>query len=183
MATAAASERPSGGGSSAALRSPAPPERLLSPAGYLAVAVGMVVAMVLVMRATAAFQEPGGPGPSHDTYDEVDLGQVNWDLSPEATGLVREPFMLRIIVVLNPKVRDLAALKLQVERRRNLFRDIMWSEILSTKTEADLRKPAVVEAMKAEIRQRLNAELGGPRDGQEMIDRVIFPDRKLPERR
>lgn len=183
MATTAANDRPGAAGSSAPLRTPAPPERLLSPAGYLAVAVGMVVAMVLVMRATAAFQDSGGPGPVHDTYDEVDLGQVTWDLAPEAVGLVREPFMLRIIVVLNPKVRDLAALKLQVERRRNLFRDIVWSEILNTKSEAELRKPAVLESMKTEIRQRLNAELGGPRDGQEMIDRVIFPDRKLPERR
>ncbi|HLY09706.1 MAG TPA: flagellar basal body-associated FliL family protein [Planctomycetota bacterium] len=183
MAQTAASEKAGAGGSSSALRAPAAPDRLLSPGGYLAVAVGLVITIVIVLRATAAFQDSGGPAPVHDGYDEVDLGQVNWDLAPEAGGLVREPFMLRVVVVLNPKVRDMAALRQQVERRRNLFRDIVWSEIVNSKSDAELRKPAVLEAMKMEIRQRLNVELGGPKDGQEMIDRVIFPDRKLPERR
>jgi len=182
MPTTVASGKPGPGGSSGALGSPAT-ERLLSPSGYLAVAGGMVVAIILVLRATAAFQEPAGPVATHDGYDEVDLGQVTWDLAPEAGGLVREPFMLRIVVVLNPKVRDVAGAKLQVERRRNLFRDIVWSEILNPKSEAELRKPAVLEAMKEEIRRRLNDELRGWKDGQEAIERVIFPDRKLPERR
>ncbi len=182
MARAAASERTGAGGSSAALRAPAAPERLLSPGGYLALAAGMVITIVIVLRATAAFQDSGGP-PVRDGYEEVDLGQVSWDLAPESGGLVREPFMLRVVVVLNPKVGDPAGLRQQVERRRNLFRDIVWSEILNTKSEAELRKPAALEAMKNEIRQRLNAELGGPKDGQEMIERVIFPERKLPERR
>jgi flagellar basal body-associated protein FliL len=183
MAPTAASETRGAGGSSAALRVPPAPDRLLSPSGYLAVAVGMVITLVIVLRATAAFQDSSGPAPAHDGYDDVDLGQMTRELAPEAGGLVREPFMLKVILVLNPKVRDLPALKLQVERRRNLFRDIVWSEIINSKSDADLRRQAVVEGMKAEIRQRLNAELGGPRDGQELIDRVIFPDRKLPERR
>jgi hypothetical protein len=139
--------------------------------------------MVIVLRATAAFQDGVGPAPVHDGYDEVDLGPVNRELAPEAGGLVREPFMLKVSVVLNPKIRDLSGLKLQVERRRNLFRDIVWSEVINTKSDADLRKPSVLEAMKTEIQQRLNAELGGTRDGQEPIVRVIFPDRKTPERR
>ena len=88
-----------------------------------------------------------------------------------------------MVVVLNPKARDLGALKLQVERRRNLFRDIVWSEVINTKSDADLRKPAALEALKKEIRQRLNLELGGARDGQEAIAQVIFPERKLPEQR
>jgi hypothetical protein len=183
MAPSAASETKGAGGSSAALRVPRDSGRLLSPSGYLAVAVGVVVTLVIVLRASAVFQDSGGPSPVHDGYDDVDLGQMTRELAPEAGGLVREPFMLKVLVVLNPKVRDLAALKLQVERRRNLFRDIVWSEVINSKSDADLRKPAVVEAMKGEIRQRLNAELGGPRDGQDLIDRVIFPDRKLPERR
>jgi hypothetical protein len=182
MATTVASGRAGAGGSSGALRSPAAPEPLLSPGGYLAVAVGTVLAIVLVLRSTAAFHESGAAVPVRDGYDEVDLGQVTWDLALEAGGMVREPFMLRIVVVLNPKVRDLAGLKAQVERRRNLFRDIVWSEVLSAKGEAELRKPAALEAMKEEIRQRLNAELGR-KDGLEAIQRVIFPDRKLPERR
>ena len=183
MAPTAASEKTGAGGSSAAVKAPRSPERLLSPAGYLALAVGLVITIVIVLRATAAFQDVGGTAPTHDSYDEVDLGQMTRELAPEAGGLVREPFMLKLSVVLNPKVRDLAGLKLQVERRRNLFRDIVWSEIINPKSDAELRKPPVLEAMKTEIRQRLNAELGGSRDGQEPIVRVLFPDRKLPERR
>jgi len=183
MPPTVAGEKAGASGSSAALRTPPAPGRLLSPGGYLLVAVALVITIAIVLRATAAFQDVGGPAPAHDAYDEVDLGQVTRDLAPEAGALVREPFMLKISVVLNPKVRDLAGLKLQVERRRNLFRDIVWSEIINSKSDAELRKPAVLEAMKNEIRQRLNAELGGTRDGQEQIARVIFPDRKLPERR
>ncbi|MBV8881383.1 MAG: flagellar basal body-associated FliL family protein [Planctomycetaceae bacterium] len=183
MAPTAAGERTGAGGSSAALRSPVAADRLLSPGGYLAVAVGLVVTIVIVLRSTAAFQDAGGAAPAPDGYEEVDLGQLNRDLAPEAGGLVRDPFMLRVVVVLNPKARDLGGLKLQVERRRNLFRDIVWSEILNPKTDADLRKPAVLESLKSEIRQRLNQELSGTKDGQEMIVRVIFPERRLPERR
>ena len=85
--------------------------------------------------------------------------------------------------MLNPKARDLGALKSQVERRRNLFRDIVWSEIVNPKSDADLRKPAMLETLKAEIRQRINQELGGTKDGQEPVSRVLFPERRLPERR
>ena len=183
MAPTAAGERTGTGGSSASTRSAAAPDRLLSPAGYLAVAVGLVVTIVIVLRATAAFQDPGGPSAAHDGYEEVDLGQVTRDLAPEAGGLMRDPFMLKVVVVLNPKVKDPAALKQQVERRRNLFRDIVWSEIFNPKSDADLRKPAALEALKNEIRQRLNQELGGMKDGQDMIVRVIFPERRLSERR
>lgn len=172
-----------GAGSSAALRSPAARDSLLSPGGYLAVAVGLVITIVIVLRATSAFQDSGGPAPSPDGYEEVDLGQVTRELAPEAGGLMREPFMLRVVVVLNPKVRNLGALKVQVERRRNLFRDIVWSENINPKSDADLRKPAALEALKKEIRQRLNLELGGAKDGQEPIAHVIFPERRLPERR
>ena len=160
-----------------------PPRRMLSPMGYLGLGVAMMVAMIVVFSVMSAFRDAGSAAVIQDGYEEVDLGQMTRELAPDAGGLLRDPFMLKVVLVLNPKARDLAALKAQVERRRNLFRDIVWSEIINTKSDAELRKPAVLEAMKAEIRQRLNAELGGPRDGQEMIDRVIFPDRKLPERR
>src|SRR5579872_2216524 len=142
MAPTAASEKSTASGSSAAGKTPLPPQRLLSGAGYLAVGVGVVITMVIVLRATAAFQDGVGPIPVHDGYDEVDLGPVNRELAPEAGGLVREPFMLKVSVVLNPKIRDLSGLKLQVERRRNLFRDIVWSEVINTKSDADLRKPS-----------------------------------------
>lgn len=182
MAPTTAGER-TGASGSYALARPAAPERLLSPAGYLALAVAMTVTAFIVLRAISAFHEPGPTTSEHDGYEEVDLGQVTRELAPEAGGLMRDPFMLRVVVVLNPKSRDPAALKVQVERRRNLFRDIVWSEIINPKSDADLRKPAVLEAMKGEIRSRLNQELDGSKDGQEAIARVIFPERRLPERR
>jgi flagellar basal body-associated protein FliL len=183
MATTAAGEKTGGSASSAALKSPSS-ESLMTPAGVaglLALAIGTVF---LVVRATTAFQAPVGPAPGvHDEYDEVDLGSVTRDLAPEGGGLVRDPFLLRVVVVLNPKVADPAALRQQVERRRNLFRDIVWNEIVNLKSDVDLRKPATLESLRGEIKARLNQELGGLKDGQERIVRVIFPDRKLSERR
>jgi flagellar basal body-associated protein FliL len=160
-----------------------PPRRMFTPMGYLGLALAMFFTVMIVFWAMSAFRESGGGGVSQDGYEEVDLGQMTRELSPESGGLVREPFMLKVVLVLNPKARDLGALKAQVERRRNLFRDIVWSEIINPKSDADLRKPALLETLKGEIRQRLNQELGGTKDGQEMISRVIFPERRLPERR
>jgi flagellar basal body-associated protein FliL len=156
---------------------------MLSPMGYLGLGVAMMVAMIVVFSVMSAFRDAGSAAVIQDGYEEVDLGQMTRELAPDAGGLLRDPFMLKVVLVLNPKARDLAALKAQVERRRNLFRDIVWSEIINPKSDADLRKPAILETLKVEIRQRINQELGGARDGQELISRVIFPERKLPERR
>jgi flagellar basal body-associated protein FliL len=162
---------------------PPPTRRLLPTAGYVGLGVLALFSAFLVIKAVAAFSEGGASSLAPEGYEEVDLGQMTRELAPETGGLVRDPFMLKIVLVLNPKVRDLSSLKNQVEKRRNLYRDIVWSEIINAKSDSDLRKPALVEAMKDEIRQRLNRELGGPKEGQEMISRVIFPDRKPPERR
>jgi flagellar basal body-associated protein FliL len=156
---------------------------MLSTMGYFGLALGGIVTVVVVFFAMSAFREAGGGTTIQDGYEEVDLGQMTRELSPEAGGLVRDPFMLKVVLVLNPKLRDLGAVKAQVERRRNLLRDIVWSEIINPKSDADLRKPATLETLKGEIRQRINQEMGGARDGQETISRVIFPERRLPERR
>ena len=160
-----------------------PPRRMFTPMGYLGLAAAMILTVIFVFWVLSAFKEGSGGTAIQDGYEEVDLGQMTRELAPEAGGLMRDPFMLKVVLVLNPKVRDLPALKAQVERRRNLFRDIVWSEIINPKSDADLRKPALLETLKGEIRQRLNQELGGAKDGQEMISRVIFPERRLPERR
>jgi flagellar basal body-associated protein FliL len=162
---------------------PPPPRRLMSPAGYLALAAAMLITVIIVFRAASSFQGGGTPTTTTDLHETVDLGQFTRELAPESGGFVRDPFMLKVVLVLNPKVRDRAALKAQVERRRDLFRDIVWDHLLNSKSDADLRKPAVVETLKNEIRQRLNQELGGPKDGEEPVSRVIFPERRLPERR
>jgi flagellar basal body-associated protein FliL len=156
---------------------------MLSPMGYFGLGMAMILAMIVVFSVMSAFRDAGSGAAIQDGYEEVDLGQMTRELAPEAGGLVRDPFMLKVVLVLNPKARDLGALKAQVERRRNLFRDIVWSEIINPKSDADLRKPAVLETLRNEVRQRLNQELGGARDGQDLIARVIFPERRMPERR
>jgi flagellar basal body-associated protein FliL len=171
-------------GASGAYYAVPPPKRMLSTTGYLGLAAAAIVTMFIVFGVMSAFRESGGGTVVQDGYgEEVDLGSVTRELSAESGGLLRDTLMLKVVLVLNPKVRDLAALKAQVERRRNLFRDIVLGEIINPKSDADLRKPAQLETLKAEIRQRLNQELGGSKDGQELISRVIFPERKLPERR
>lgn len=182
MSPATAPERTGASGAYYAVPPP-PPKRMLSTSGYLGLGLAALLTVFFILWVMAAFRETGGGTVVQDGYEEVDLGQVTRELASEAGGLVRDPFMLKVVLVLNPKVRDLGALKSQVERRRNLFRDIVWSEIINPKSDADLRKPALLETLKAEIRQRLNQELGGTKDGQEMISRVIFPERRLPERR
>ena len=162
---------------------PPAPRRMMSPAGYLALGVGMLITVIIVFRAASSFQGGGTAAPAQDAHETVDLGQFTRELASESAGFVRDPFMLKVVLVLNPKVRDRGAVKAQVERRRDLFRDIVWDHLLHSKSDADLRKPAVIETLKGEIRQRLNQELGGPKDGEEMISRVIFPERRLPERR
>jgi len=162
---------------------PPPPGRMLTPAGYLVLGVAAIVTAFIILRIAGSFQG-GGSGPAMgDRHQPVDLGQFTRELAPEAGALVREPFMVKIVLVLNPDVRDLASLKSQVERRRDLFRDIIFSEILTPKSDAEFRKPAILETLKNEIRDRINKELASIRDGQESISKVLFPERRLPERR
>jgi len=143
---------------------PAPPaRRMLSPMGYVGLAAAMFFTILIVFWVTAAFREAGGGTAIQDGYEEVDLGQMTRELSPESGGLVRDPFMLKVVLVLNPKARDLGALKAQVERRRNLFRDIVWSEIINPKSDADLRKPALLETLKGEIRSGSTRSWGARR--------------------
>src|SRR6185295_16789962 len=115
MPPAPASEKTGASGAYYALP-PAPPRRTMSPALYAGLAGGMILTVFIAVKLTSAFQDGGGATPDREGYEEVDLGQVTRELAPEAGGLVRDPFMLKVVLVLNPKVKDLAALKSQVER-------------------------------------------------------------------
>ena len=86
-------------------------------------------------------------------------------------------------LVLNPEYGDLAVYRPLVEKRRDLLRHIVQTEIVNAKGDGDLRKPTVLETLTVEIRKRLNAELGPSSAGQDMIQKVIFPESKLPVRR
>lgn len=181
MSPSAVPDRSEGSGSSYAVL-PAP-KRLMSPGAYVLLGILMAVSAFIVFKVTAAFQDAGAGKGEADAYEEIDIGTVSRDLSPEGGGLMRDPFLIRIALVLNPKRRDLGAVRAQVERRRNLLRDIVWSEIVNPKSDAELRRPGVFETLKFEIRQRLNIELDGSKEGPETISRVVFLERKQPERR
>jgi flagellar basal body-associated protein FliL len=182
MAPTTAPERTGASGAYYAVPAP-PPGRMLSPVGYLGLVVAALLTAFVIRWIVSSFQGGGTGTAILDRYQQVDLGQFTRELSPEPGALVREPFMIKVALVLNPEIRDLASLKSQVERRRDLFRHIILHEILRTKTDADLRKAAIVDTLLTEIRDRVNRELGSARDGQAPISKVLFSDERLPERR
>jgi hypothetical protein len=65
---------------------------MLSPMGYLGLGVAMIVAMVVVFSVMSAFRDAGSVAVIQDGYEEVDLGQMTRELSPEVGGLVRDAF-------------------------------------------------------------------------------------------
>lgn len=160
----------------------ASPGRLMSPLGYVVVAAIMAVTAGVVYLATRNFQDAGQNPMIQEAYEEIDLGQVQRELSPDAT-LLREQFMVRVVLLLNPHHRDLAEVKSQVERRRNLLKHIVLTEIIYRKSDAELRSPDILETLGSEMRQRLNAEFNTTRDGQGAIHKVIFPESRLPSHR
>jgi flagellar basal body-associated protein FliL len=155
---------------------------LFSPAGYAVVGAVMAVTAAVVYFVTAHFRG-GGAAPILEAYEEISLGPVSRELAADASGLLREEFMIHVALVLNPRRGDLAQVKAQVERRRNLLRDIVSTEIVHARPEGELRRPGILEALKSEIKARLNAELGGAGGGQDVILKVIFPESKVPARR
>ena len=160
-----------------------PPRRMLSPVGYLGLVVAALLTAFVILWIVSSFQSPGTGPAVQERYQTVDLGQFARELSPEPGALVREPFMLKVFLRLNPEIRDIASLKSQVERRRDFFRFIVFSEIIDKKSDAELRRSGIVDALLTEIKDRLNRELGSSRDGQAPISQVFYSERRLPERR
>jgi flagellar basal body-associated protein FliL len=158
-------------------------KRLMSPAGYIVVAGVMAVTAAVVYFVTSSFHDTAPKPQIEGMYEELDLGSFARELAPDSVNLVREQFMVKVILVLNPNFKKLAEMKTLVEKRKNSLKDVIWREILHPKNDADLRKATVLESLSMEIRQRLNAELGASKEGQEMISKVIFPENRLPARR
>jgi len=157
---------------------------LLSPGGYFVVGLVMIVTFGVTYFFTRHLGLGGGSpaAPFRETYEEIALGVMSRDLTADGASLVRDQFAVNVVLVLNPRAGNMAQVRGSVERRRNLLKHIVSSEILHSKSDADLRRPGVLDALQAEIRQRLNAELGA-KDGQDLIAKVIFPESKLPARR
>lgn len=152
----------------------------MSPLGYVVLAAVMLVTAGMVYVVTRSFQDAVPTPPLREAYEEIDLGPFSRDLAADASGLPRDTFMVKVVVLLNPNVRDPAGIRAQVERRRNLLKDVVLTEVLVRKSDAELRHPGVLDALRSELRRRLNAELGPGGDGQEVIQKVIFPDSRLP---
>ena len=176
MAAPATAERTENAGAAPAA---ATPKRLMSPLGYVVVLAIMGVTAGVVYFVTRNFHDSGQKSIMHEAYEEIELGQVSRELAQDA-NLVREQFMVRIVLLLNPNYKKLEEMKPQVEKRKNLLKHIVWTEIIYPKSDAELRNPGILEALSNELRQRLNAEFDASKDGQEVIHKVIFPDSRLP---
>jgi flagellar basal body-associated protein FliL len=151
----------------------------MSPLGYVVVVAVMGVTAGVVYFVTRNFHDTAPKSIIHEAYEEIDLGQVTRELAPDA-NLVREQFMVKIVLLLNPNNKKLEELKPQVEKRKNLLKHIVLTEIIYRKSDAELRNPDVLEMLGNELRQRLNAEFDTTKEGQEAIYKVIFPDSRLP---
>jgi flagellar basal body-associated protein FliL len=162
----------------------APPKRLMSPAGYIVVSAVMLLTAGVVYFVTKNFHNAAPRPAIHEEYEEIDLGQFSRELAPAAGDILREQFMVRIYLQLNPHFKDIGEMKALVEKRKNLLKDIVGSEIINPKSDAEFRSPGILETLRTEIKQRINTELGAQdKEGQEIIQRVIFPDTRLPNRR
>ncbi len=148
--------------------------------GALAVG-GLAGGAVLLARRPSALPSP--PAAIRGPYEQVELGAFRREILVDASTLVREAFEVKVSLLLNPDYGDLSACRPLVEKRRDLLRHIVWTEIILPKSDFDLRKPTILDGLSQEIRTRLNAELGPSPAGQELVRKVIFPDSKLPVRR
>lgn len=163
----------------------APPPTSTGP-GRLILVVAILLAGVIAGWAMSA-RKPASPTtprpPIERRYEQVDLGTFRKEILVDAASLVHEPFEVKAALVLNPEYGDLAAYRPLVEKRRDLLRHIVQTEIVNPKSDGDLRKPTILDALSLDIRKRLNQELGASPSGQELIQKVIFPESKLPLRR
>jgi len=154
--------------------------------GRLALVAAILLAGVLSGWALSARRPsaPAGPRPALERrYEQVDLGSFRKELLVDAATLAHESFEVKVALVLNPDYGDLAVYRPLVEKRRDLLRHITQTEIVNAKPDGELRKPTALEGLSQEIRKRLNAELGPSAAGQDLIQKVIFPESKLPPRR
>ena len=155
-------------------------------AGRMILVVGIILAGVALGWALS-LRKPAGPTSPRPAverrYEQVDLGTFRREILIDVATLVHEPFEIKAALVLNPEYGDLAVYRPLVEKRRDLLRHIVQTEIVNAKGDGDLRKPTVLETLSVEIRKRLNTELGPSAAGQDMILKVIFPESKLPVRR
>lgn len=149
------------------------------------VVLGLMVAeAVLLLSLVRLGGARHSDGPLGREYTELDLGVFSRELaSPDALGLVQDVFQVRVVLTLNPDHPKLGDLRGSLEGRRNLLKHLVSTEVLYRKSEADLRRPDVLDGLMREIKERLNSELGGGKGGQEVFSKVLLLESRLPSRR
>jgi flagellar basal body-associated protein FliL len=163
-------------------RDSAPPP--FSPTGYFILVVVMVVEAVAVYFLVRGFGQEALPRGAAGGYVEVGLGTVRRELSPASpASALPDVFAVEVVLVLDPRAPASGEFRRRIEERRNEYRHIVAHEILSARSESELRRAGALDALAGEIRGRLNRELSALGGGQEMIDKVIFPWSSLPVRR
>jgi hypothetical protein len=149
-----------------------------------ALAAAALAAVAVGTYAAARLPGPALPAPPavEAAFEEVDLGEFGRELLLDAATLQREHFRFRAVLVIDPRAGDPRALRVDVERRRNLLKHEV-QETLKGKSDGELRRAGALDALREEIRARVNRALGPGRDGHEIVGQVLFPDRSLPPRR
>lgn len=155
---------------------------MISSAGYGVVVVLMVLEAAIVYWAATALKAPEAHKANISRpFTTVFAGPFSRDL-PSGDGTFREVFKVEINLQLNGHYENLDELKSMVEGRMTLLQHVIGVEIIQRKPEPELRKPNVLDLLAQEIKQRVNQELGVTKDGQEIIERVLFKDPKVPFR-
>ncbi len=159
---------------------PPPPRPVLGRRAIVLIAVLLLAVGVSVYWVS---RPPAAPPPARpaieEAFHEVDLGVFSRPFAADAAGLLKEEFVVRVVLVLNPKYGDPARVRPLVERRRNHLRHIVTVDVIHALPEADLIR---LENLQVDIRNRLNRALGGARDGHEVIQEALFPEAIVPRR-
>ncbi len=164
-----------------------PPAPARQPRSGLGLGAAMAIAGVMVLEGVVVYSAtrrlgPGSPLLARE-HVEVELGAFLRELSSsDAVRLTPDVFRIQVILVLSPDAPDITEIKRQVEERKNLLRHVVLTEVIRRKSDLELRQPGVLDTLTHEIRHRLNAELGPLGDGQDVIDRVLFPQSQVPRR-
>lgn len=180
---AAATERPEGAPAAAPAAAAAPaPAAKKSSMGMVIVAVLLVVVGVgvfLIVKSGGSKSEGTG-SMIQQKYAQVNLEQISREL-PVGEGAVKvnESFMIEPVLVINPNFENLDEIAKGVDLRKDLLRDRVIG-ILYQKTPYYFSQQGVREDLASEIKKQLNQLLGRTKDGQEVIDRVLFTQFRSP---
>ncbi len=163
---------------------PAAPRPLLGRRALVGLAVLLAAVGVAVFLVSRPPGKAAAPRPVLEQgYDEVDLGVFSRALPADVGGLLREEFVVRVILILNPDYGDPVRIRPLVERRRNLLRHLVNVKVIHDRPAAELRRERVFEDLEKDILHLLNGALGGLREGEFVIQKVLFPEATVSLRR